>query len=252
MKSVRWSAAALITALVASLFVAAPAQAAPTVVKGVTLPCPLGNLGQKLAAKATKVEAEKVQGGTVARFYVPNTTQQVIDVATASAQSPSYVYGGKYWFYDAATWIQVFISDPCSGPDGYAFGWNGRCLYSTNSSTVPKTLTNCNWEANAALQYDHAAHDWDAVWGYRQYAPDNVATCADSGNYHFFEDNAPGELLTYARIKVRFLAAGNHLSQARYTTSRHFDISSSTTHAGPRTGVFAAADANPGGGFNSC
>jgi hypothetical protein len=247
-------------ALVAALAVPATA-ATPKAALETTAGCPTPLLVQKLAAKATKVETvtDTVNGkpAKVVRFYLPTATSPsnvpggVEIVGYVDAKSPNHFEGGFYWYYDATTWVSWYMSDPCTGPDGFAFGFNERAGRSVNSSGSPRTAVAANFDLYAALEYDHTIHDWDPVWGHKHYNPQNQASCADDGGYHFFSDAAPGELRTWIRTKVRFLSIDYLTPTARKTTSMHVDITSvaggPSEHGGLGVGTWLESKTPPSG-----
>jgi hypothetical protein len=230
-----------------------PASASAKPIAATSAACPTPPLAQKLADVATKVQARPaVDGQRVTRFYLPASAMQSVEViALAGAASPHAQQAGYRWYYDATTWIEWFESDPCGGPDGYAFGFNARCWRTTSSTGSPRTNVACNWDANAGLEYDHAVHDFDPVWGLKNYNELNQGSCADTGGYHFFSDSSPGELRTWLRVMVRFLAI-NYPSQPRKTTSRHVVIATKSEHQGIGVGEWLSSLTDPGDGDDDC
>lgn len=211
--------------------------------------CDMPQLAQNIAGQATK--AVKQPNGAV-RFYLPTAEAQSIGMlAVANAKSFNHFEASKYWYFRTQTWIEWLESDPCEGQDGYAFGFTVRCYNSPNSSGSPQTPVACNHYHHAALEYDlfAGAHDWDPVWGHKFYNPQNQSSCTDAGGpgrYHFFSDVAPGELRTWLRVKVTFVAI-NHPAFPKKTTSRHLQINGHSTHGGEGVGALLDTTSPPGG-----
>jgi len=236
--------------------------------------CPTPPIAQALARKAVRTESStRPDGRKVTRFYqaepsiTPVSAMQgggVVAIGGVIAETPHYSEGGYEWYVRGNPYVNWLQSYPdCTQPDGYAFGFNVVCYRGPPPDGYPRTQVTCNWDADpapdedegvwAALEFDYAGnHDFDAVWGYKQYHPGNQAACADSGGYHFISDSAFGELRTWIRNKVVFVSIG-HPSQPRKTTSYHIELPyDGSQHAGAGVADWLSSPTNPGGSSGVC
>jgi hypothetical protein len=166
-------AAAVVLALAASIYVAPIVAGAPS-----AQACAMPALAQKIAGKATA--QERRPNGAI-RFYLPQAkAANFFTIAVANAKSNNWPEAGKYWYFRTQTWVEWAQSDPCTGPDGYAFGFTVRCYNSPNSDGTNQTAVACNHYHHAALEYDHATHDFDPIWGHKFYNPQNQPSCTDT------------------------------------------------------------------------
>jgi hypothetical protein len=139
--------------------------------------------------------------------------------AAAEAFTTDYHYGSYDFFWAMYDSILHQLSDPCSGPDLYAYEFVGRCLKQGSGTPIP---TSCNWNVQSALKTKHGVlDDWDAYGGYADWDALNDVACGGQGSWRPITDTFETLIVAWSRSQVRFNAAGGHLSIHRRHTSNY-------------------------------
>jgi len=248
----------LLVALVALIATLATGANASTPPQAPLAPaCAMPALAQKLAANATGTETvTRMVNGTprkIVRFKMASaamTPGVVVDLAHAIAEMTHFPNSGYDWYVRSDLFIEWLESNPCNGSDGYRFAFGAHCYRSPPGTSSPRTAVACNWDFRGALQFDHDANDWDAVWGYKEYHESNQTGCTGNPTiFHYFPDSADGSLRTWVAGRVRFVPINYLQANYRKASSQYLIITTKQTGS---PGSWVIASGLPNGAADHC
>jgi hypothetical protein len=215
-----------------------------------------------LEKMASKTENVTVDGKPAVRYYLPMVATErrgnVIKYelalyhqdVLAFAKSPEWYNSanGRYYWYQANTWVDHQISDPCSGQDQYLYGFNAGCWRRLGTDEVRNY---CTWNSYVGLQTSVSGGEgtFGAPWGYRKVYRNGTPTqvCGSSGNPHSITDGSVA-IRTWLWLDVAFYSDSFqwlHDASARKTVSRGMFAADHNFYSFVGTGTFLDAGTPP-------